>query len=184
MTPQGINLDEQWEAFLGEIELARPQAETDAAHDAYLDRLLEMAGDQQEELDRIEEMKRLRIAQINTWAADQGAMYRRRLEKIEQELMLASETMTPEPKKKTRSLPHGDVGKRKAPDRVEIEDEAKAIAFCKQHNIKIAIKEEARKKPLAEYAQKNGGRLPADSGARYVKGQDEFTYTVKRHGQR
>lgn len=176
-------LDEEWDAFVSEVE-----AERDGAVDArgaelhaYADRLLARIGDAEAELDVIRETAALRRADIARWEEETGARYERRRAYLEAELrMLAeSEAWAPEPGKKSRSLPHGDVGTRKAPASVEVNDEEAALAWCEKHNVEVKVKKSVLKTPLKAYAEEHGNALPPESGARYVRGSDRFYYRVE-----
>lgn len=185
-------LDEEWDAFVTELEGdARSLLYGDADDGqprqaqihAFADSLLRRIGDAEREMALIGETADIERARIDEWEAVERRKYERRLEYAAAELRTLVEAehdgLTPEPGKKTRSLPHGDVGLRKRPASVEIDDPEKALAWCKSHNVKIHVKEEPRKTPLKKYAEGHGNKLPAASGARYVPGRDHFYYSVR-----
>lgn len=175
-------LDEEWDDFLAGIEPTPGEGAREAELASHADHLLQRAGELEGELDRIDDHYREMKARLDHHREERRAIYQRRLEYVEGQMRVLVEAgaVEAEPGKKTRSLPHGVVGHRKAPDTVEIDDAEAALAWCKAHDVEYYTKEEPRKTPLAKWAKEHGGDLPPDAGARYIPGADHFYYRTER----
>ena len=72
--------------------------------------------------------------------------------------------------KKSRNLPHGTIGWRRHPDKVEVFNEERALLWAKERGLEIAVKESVSKTTLKKALE--AGEEP--DGFEIIRGLDEF----------
>jgi phage host-nuclease inhibitor protein Gam len=111
-------------------------------------------------------------AKIDSWLEDATRQYEGTVEKMKLFLAPFIEGELKESTKRSLVLPSARVGFRKAPAHMEVDDEAAAIAWAKEHvPDAVKVKESILKKPLIAKLEETGELA---DGARWVEGTDTF----------
>jgi phage host-nuclease inhibitor protein Gam len=141
--------------------------------DVRADQLLYRLGNIRSAMQRNEEVADARLQQIREWLTSANESLARQASYTEYLIAQIGEVLE-FGNKKSRQLPSGKIGWRKAPARVEVQDADKALEFAKQHGLDIQIKESVTKTELKAYIESTGVVPPEDTGILYVEPRDVF----------
>lgn len=140
--------------------------------DWWLERLAKIEADRQ----RNRAVASARHAMIDKWAGDQEGSLLRQVEWINGRIRELVPAADPEAfkrlfdtKGKSRSLPNGTVGFRASAEKVDVQDEEGALAFCRRH--RITVGEYTLKREILAYIQSTGKNV---DGVKLVPAQDTF----------
>ncbi len=172
-----LEFDAEWDDFLIEMQSTHVSGTRDV--DSIIDWHLEKLRANQAEVIRNRLVANQRVETIRDWEAGEFAKLDRQREYIVGQIgQLApptSEATVEEYGKKSRTLPNGSFGFRAKPDRIEIEDAEKALAYAKQEDLEITVRESVSKTVLKKWAQ---GMGVADGGGwRLEPGKPGFFVT-------
>lgn len=175
-------MDEE-EAFLKAVGLDGPPGSKNetAEVDAYLDRLLQRIGELEAQEAESRKAAKLRKAMVEAWLVDETMGIGSQRTYLEGQVRAIAETWYPFPKgKKSRSLPHGNFGFRKAPDTVEITDQGLAIPWAEENDVTVKVTKEVQKTPVKKYIAEMGVLPdPEKDGIIFHEGRDQFSLSAK-----
>lgn len=160
-------------AFLRSLGLDTMPAPGTPELDVAIDRALDVIRQAREEIAKNNEVAARRIQMIEDWRETENVTHQNRItwaERTIHSLAMGYDFG----KKRSRSLPSGTFGFRKAPDRLVIQDADKALAFAKrtpQLAGEIKVTETIPTTPLKQWAQSTG-EVP--DGCELVGGEDVF----------
>lgn len=171
--------------FLSEIgytepDPAAPEDEREQEIAVRVDFLLEKRAEIEREIARNEDVARRRIQMIESWRDEENTVLGRQIEWLDRRITdhAAAFQLGENGNKKSRRLPHGQVGFRKTRDTVEIEDMELAVSFAEAHD--LPIKKEVNKTPLIEFVQSTGEEPnPETDGFRFVPGEEPGQFYIK-----
>jgi phage host-nuclease inhibitor protein Gam len=144
--------------------------------DVRLDQLLHRLGNTRVAMQQNEEVADARLQQIRQWLTTANESLARQASYIEYLIGLIGENYD-YGKKRSRQLPSGRIGWRKAPARVEITDAAGALEFAQLSGLPIETKQSVSKTTLKAHIETTGELPRADSGIVYVEPRDVFFVT-------
>lgn len=173
--------------FLTEIGYTEP--DPDAPEDELekeiavrVDFLLERRLETEREIERNAEVARRRIQMIESWRDEENTVLERQIEWLDRRITdhAAAFQLGENGNKKSRRLPHGEVGFRKTRDTVEIEDQELAVSFAESHGVEVKVVRSVNKKPLIEWCQSTGKEPnPETHGFRFVPGEEPGKFYIK-----
>lgn len=163
-------------------ELASPEAL------ALLDRMLYKLRELEREQEAVVEVARRRTDDISQWKNNRVATLGKPAAFLRMVLEHAARTMQFAGKAKSVSLPSGRLGRRAQPDRLEIADQAAAVAFAKTYNrslaegsqpVPIKVVETVSVKDMTEVWQSTG---VVPDGCVPVTARDDKPFVEVSHG--
>ena len=181
--PEGLTfeplVDREAQEFQSEVAAGMPEGEALGMAEARMDYLLERIATEHERIARIQAAASARIAMIRDHADDECAKLVKRVSYLEgvirQNLPGDADHFRRLYGKKSLSLPNGKVGYRVVAPTVEIEDQARAIAWAEQAGVPVTEKvtRTLGKKAVLEYIAQRG-ELPDTDAIEYVDGYERF----------
>lgn len=175
-------MDEE-EAFLKAAGFDGPPGSKNetAEVDAYLDRLLQRIGELEAQEAGSRMAAKLRKAMVDAWLVDETMGIGSQRAYLEGQVRAIAETWYPFPKgKKSRTLPHGSFGFRKAPDTVEITEQALAIPWAEENDVTVKVTKEVQKTPVKKFIAETGVLPdPEKDGIIFHEGRDQFSLSAK-----
>jgi phage host-nuclease inhibitor protein Gam len=144
--------------------------------DVRADQLLYRLGKIHVEIKRNEEVADARLQPIREWLTNANEQLLRQASYTEYLIKQIGEVLE-FGNKRSRQLPSGRIGFRKAPARVEITDAAGALEFAQLSGLPIDVKQSVSKTTLKAHIETTGELPPADSGIVYVEPRDLFFIT-------
>jgi hypothetical protein len=120
------------------------------------DLLAEMQANR-DEGDRLAEPLRKRLSIIENWVADENAGKQKQFDYLTARIRALAGHYPYERNRKSRKLPWGKLGSRKAGGALTIVDMAAAVAFAREKGMPIT--ETVGKTPIKEYVNSTGERL-------------------------
>lgn len=147
------------EAELGPLDLPAGATLTPETQ-VHLDRMLYKVRELRQQMDDVQRVADMRIADIQRWADHQNAQRYRQVQYLTMLLEYAADTLPYNGKAKSVSLPNGKLGRRTQQAAFTIVDPAKALAFCKKNGIEYRSLEEPYVGKLKEWAKENNDAVP------------------------
>jgi len=173
MTPEPNFLDlleEDEREFAGQLGSAGTRTDTEVR----LDWLLEKIAKRHGMVARNNAVADARVSMIEDWRRAENDRLLRGIAWLESNvrelLPQGADEFEREYGKRSRNLPYGTVGWRRHPDKVEVFDEARALAWAKASGLEIATKESVSKTTLKNSLE--AGDEP--DGFEIIRGLDEF----------
>lgn len=142
------------EAELGGTEL--PGNSLTPEVQAHLDRMLYKMRELRQAIADVEQAGALRVEEIQRWVMSTTRTMRHQLQYLDTVATYAAGQLEYRGKAKSVSLPSGVLGRKAQQPVLAIQDEAKALAFSKQHGIPFKQVEEPYVGQLKEYVERTG----------------------------
>lgn len=177
-TPES-DQEEAREAFLRSLDPGVPFFSDEpgdrAQRDAYLDRYLEALAGLEKSIAENRRVAENRKAMIDRWLSSENERAEREAAWLRRQIE-AFAAGYDYGKKRSRNLPHGTFGVRKAPDQVVITDPAKALEFAEGNGVEIRVVREVQKKPLAAFVAEHTDFQPdpEEDGWEIAPGAEQF----------
>lgn len=155
-------------------QLGHSQARTEV--DSRIDWLLERITKRQTMIAENNVIADARVAQIEDWRQGENDKLDRSIQWFRYQIQTLippdANTFAERYGKKSRALPFGVIGYKKHPDKVEVFDADKALAWAKARNLPVNVKETVSKTTLKEALAKEN--TDEGDGFQLAHGMDEF----------
>lgn len=167
---------QEWDQdFLQEMSDLEPVEATDTIQvDARLDHFLERVKLIRWQIQQNEGVAKLRAAEIEDWKVGTNRGHERRIEWLESEIERLTDGYD-YGRKKSRKLPNGSFGWRSLPDKIDIVEPGRAIAFAESRALDVTVEKRVSKTTLMKHVEATG-EIPDvdDGGFLHIEGGERF----------